>query len=465
MFKAFLTICLILMSFFGSAQKITLQLEFEDAMTQSLVDSVQVRISNSANKTLFSELVRRDEKAHFSLGQYEKIHIRTIKWGYKPLDTLISLINYQRQIKKDNSILLQLKLEYKGQFSGQVDISGNYKPTIIYASEQLEVSDYAIVDDKTMVLLVYPKRLAAGSKLIWYAHDSVINSRIATEIATELITDFRNRVYLRCATHDYMLQDSAALNLVKVSREELDKSIRPVEDTLDNDELFFNTYNQYYPAFDYYKISLKDTSELLLHHIEDTVIMAQYRSEYKWADPQVKLWAWRKEDETGIDRQIWIGANYFTNSVYYEPPYGDFFIKQDKAYVFDFYKNLMSIYNAHTGEEVSQKEIDFFLNTRKTWWETGWQKTMLQDPITRKVYTYYDLGGYFELYEINLKTGKKENKFTLFYRYPENIQVYNGRIYYLYRPFASIQKKYLYEEKLNNPRRNLRGQDRFNKGK
>ena len=465
MLKTLLTFSLVLISFLGFSQNINLQLHFQDVMTQSAVDSVQVTISNTKKKILISKIIVKNEQITVPSFHFSKIHIQAHKNSYFSLDTLIDLDKYRRQIKKNQVIALQFNLEYNGQFSDGVDISGNYTPPVVYSSKQLEVSDYAIVDDKTTVLLVYSKRLNAGSQLIWYAHDSVVNIKKCPETAKELITDYRNRIYLRCKKNDYLLREQEKLTFVKVDRDEFNKSIRPVEDTLVNSALFFNTYSAYYPAFDYYKINLKDTTDMLLHHIEDTVMMEQYRAEYKWADPQVKLWAWDKESETGIDREVWIGANYFTHSVYYEPPYGDFFIVSDTAYVFDFYKNKMYVYDAISGNQLKQIKIDFFLNTRKTWWETGWEKTMLQDPITRKIYTYYDLGGYVELYQIDLKTGEKENKFTLFHRYPENIQVYNNHVYYMFRPFESIQKKYLYKEGFNDPQRNLKGQTRFSKGR
>ncbi len=450
-----------MMSLLGFSQDITLQINFKDTMTESSVNAVQITIFTVSNDVLLTRTVDKNEKIDFSLVAPFTFRLKAKKQGYYTTDTLINLEAYQRKIKREKVIPLTILLKYKGQFSEEVDVLGNYTPPIVYSSKQLEVSDYAIVDDETTVLLVYPKRPNAGSQLIWYAHDSVVNTKNCPENAEQLITDYRNRIYLRCKKHDYLLSDGAQLNLLKVNRNELNKSIRPVEDTLDNHALFFNTYYKYYPAFDYYKINLRDTSDILLHHIEDTVMMEQYRAEYKWADPQVKLWAWDKESETGIDREVWIGANYFTHSVYYEPPYGDFFIRNDTAYVFDFYKNKMYVYNAISGEKLKQIEIDFFLNTRKTWWETGWQKTMLQDPITRKIYTYFDLGGYVELYEINLETGKKENHFTLFYRYSENIQIYNEHVYYIFRPFGSIQKKYLYKEGFKDPNRNLKGQNRF----
>lgn len=456
---------LILFAFFGSSQEVILQFDFEDNMTQSPVDSVQVKIYSVSNKVLLSQVVREKEKVSFPMASSLMVRLKAEKSGYYTSDTLINLEPYKRKIKRGKVIPLTLSLRYKGQSSDEVDISDYYRPPIIYSSEQLAVSDYAIIDQETTVLLVYPKRLNAGSQLIWYTHDSVVNTKNCPETAEQLITDYRDRIYLRCKKHDYLLEDNEKLNLTKVARDELNRSIRPVEDTLDNDALFFNTYSAHYPAFDYYKINLRDTTDQLLHHIEDTVMMEQYRAEYKWADPQEKLWAWRKEDETGIDRQIWIGANYFTNSVYYEQPYGNFFIVQDSAYVFDFYKNRLYTYDGHSGKKIKQIKIDFFLNTRKTWWESDWEKTMLQDPITKKVYTYYDRGGYVDLYEVNLETGEKENQFTLFYRYPENIQVYNNQVYYIYRPYESIQKKYLYKEGFNDSKRNLKGQKRFSKGR
>jgi len=71
---------------------------------------------------------------------------------------------------------------------------------------------------------------------------------------------------------------------------------------------------------------------------------------------------------------------------------------------------------------------------------------MVQDPITKKIYTMYDDAGYTDMYEINLSDGKRKDKFTLFYRYVENTQVYNNEVFYIYRPFESLQKKYLYKE-------------------
>ena len=51
------------------------------------------------------------------------------------------------------------------------------------------------------------------------------------------------------------------------------------------------------------------------------------------------MWAYRKEQATGIDKEIWIGANSFTHDILYNPVYAPLFIINDTVLVFDQYKN------------------------------------------------------------------------------------------------------------------------------
>ena len=60
---------------------------------------------------------------------------------------------------------------------------------------------------------------------------------------------------------------------------------------------------------------------------------------------RTKFWAHDKQLETGIDKEIWVGATVFTNSVYYEPLYAPLFkVGEDSIFVFDHYKNLLFKY-------------------------------------------------------------------------------------------------------------------------
>jgi glutathione peroxidase-family protein len=49
---------------------------------------------------------------------------------------------------------------------------------------------------------------------------------------------------------------------------------------------------------------------------------------------------------------------------------------------------------------------------------------------------------------VDFKTGEISEKVKLHYKYVEKIRVHNNKIFYIYRPFESIQKRFLYKEKL-----------------
>ncbi|HLW30223.1 MAG TPA: hypothetical protein VKX29_05135 [Brumimicrobium sp.] len=444
---------------FGSyAQEHSLQFKFVDVMTNSNIDSVELSLPLTSDQIIVKQWVQNEEVVDVYIPKSQMLRVTAKKEGFYSLDTLINLNSYHRGIKKGSVIPITLNFHYDGQYSNAFDIRANYKPVVAFASERISVSDYVIIDEETMILLAYPKRLNSSSELILYVNDSIILRRNVPEKAIRLDTDYRNRVYLRCEFSDYLIENSLSLKLIKVPREQLNNFIQPILDTLENDQLFFTTYKSHYPAFDFFNVNMKDTTNELLHHIEDSEMMEHYLAEYKWADVRTKLWAWDMEAETGIDREVWVGANVFTNSIYYEAPYSELFLIDETVYVFDFYKDLLFLYDAFSGASIDSITIDFHKDAVKT----GWERIMYQDPITKKIYTSYDDSGYSVVYEINTLDGQKQDKFTLYYRYVENIQIHNDEVYYVYRPFESLQKKYLYKEGFMDTNRSLAGQGRFN---
>jgi hypothetical protein len=430
------------LTFSTTAQELNLQFSFEDAMTNSSIDSVQIDILTISNQILVKQWSLNNEIIETVIPSNQMIKIKAQKVGFFALDTIVNLGLYEKEMRKNIPIPLKLMLQYDGQISREYNISSTYKPIVAFSSEQISVSDFVVVDANTMVLLAYPKNLNAESELIWYVNESIISRRNVPEKAVRLDTDYRNRIYLRCEYTDYNLKNDEVMHLASVPREQLDNYVQSIMDTLGNEQLFFTTYKSHYPAFDFFKVKLEDTSHALLHHVEDTEMMEFYRAEYKWADVRTKLWAWDMEEETGVDREIWVGANVFTNSIYYEAPYSELFRIEEEIFVFDFYRDFLYRYDANSGDILDSSAIDFHKDARKT----GWERRMVQDPITKKIYTMYDDAGYTDMYEINLSDGKRKDKFTLFYRYVENTQVYNNEVFYIYRPFESLQKKYLYKE-------------------
>jgi hypothetical protein len=151
------------------------------------------------------------------------------------------------------------------------------------------------------------------------------------------------------------------------------------------------------------------------------------------------------EAESGIDREIWVGANVFTNSIYYEKPYSPMFLINEELILFDMYNDLLCRIDAYNCQVFDSIPIQFHHNRRKS----NWEREIIQDPITKKVYALYDHVGNTALREINHETGELSTEIPLFYRYTEHVTIYDNKIYYIYRPFESIQKKYLYVQDMD----------------
>ncbi len=178
-------------------------------------------------------------------------------------------------------------------------------------------------------------------------------------------------------------------------------------------------------------------------HVEDKLMMELYRSEYKWVDVRTKLWAKNKELATGIDAEIWVGANYFTQSIYYKELYAPLFHRNDSLFVFDYYKDMLYTYD-RTGEALDSIGIYHHYNPRSS----GWKKQLLQDRKTGEIYAVFDRAGYSYLGRVNTRSGIISEQVKLKYRYVDKIQVHGNFVYYIYRPFESAQKRYLYRERL-----------------
>jgi hypothetical protein len=178
-------------------------------------------------------------------------------------------------------------------------------------------------------------------------------------------------------------------------------------------------------------------------HIKDDLMMELYRSEYKWVDVRTKLWAKNKERETGIDAQIWVGANYFTQSLYYKEPYAPFFQRNDSLFVFDYPKDRLVIFN-FLGQSLDTIPLLHHYFKKKT----GWQNKLIQDYVTGSIYGLFEKEGYLYLGLVDVKSGEITDRVKIYHKYAEKIKIHNNRVYYIYRPFESTQKRYLYSQKM-----------------
>ncbi|GAB5418614.1 MAG: hypothetical protein Crog4KO_03710 [Crocinitomicaceae bacterium] len=316
-------------------------------------------------------------------------------------------------------------------------------PDTVYASKRLHVEDFELMKDGNILLLAYPKRLKKGSELIIYdGQKDLINFQVPKK-AKELIHDFRGNPHVVCEDMIYGIQrNGQQVGIAQIPKDYYMTYIAPVVDT-NQTKMYFSNFNPDYPAFDYFVFDGLDSTYKKIMEVKDDLMMELYRSEYKWVDVRTKLWAKNLEIQTGVDAEIYVGANYFTQSIYYKEVYAPMFHRNDSLFLFDYYKDKLYTFNKQ-GKAIDSVEIYHHYNPRST----GWDKQLIQDEATGHIYAVYDRSGFTYLGLIDTKTGEIKEQVKLEYRYVDKIAIRDNFVYYVYREFESIDKKMLWKEQL-----------------
>lgn len=331
----------------------------------------------------------------------------------------------------------------KTKVLSEVIVSAPGVPQTVFATDTVSVSDFEILDDGKLLLLTYPKQLKKENKLIIMDGNRLLSTFSVNDRAEELVHDYRGNPHLICSNKVYgIVVKNDQVGLADIDKTYFLKFIAPIIDT-NKTNMYFSNYSDDIPSFDYYQYNQEDSIYKKIQKIQDDLMMELYRSEYKYVDIRTKLWAKNKELETGIDAELWVGANYFTQSIYYRSLYAPMFQRNDSLFIFDHYQDLLRTYNAD-GDSLASIPIYYHYDKRAT----GWTNEVIQDRGTGDFYIVYDRAGYSYVSKIDTENGKVGNQVQLNFRYVDNISILDNHVYYIYRPFESAQKKYLYKERL-----------------
>lgn len=358
---------------------------------------------------------------------------------YEPLTFKQNILS---STKDTLSIKLSLK-PIKNQSLNQVVVKSPGVPDTVFNSLDFHVEDFEITSEGNYLLLVYPKRSRHQNMLLLFDGSRVRDSLSVPAAGINLIKDYRDSIHLICQEEVFHITTlNESIEISSIPKNYFFDYILPIVDST-TARYFISNFNEFYPAFDYFSFDALDSSYRKVLHIEDSFMMELYRSEIKWVDVRTRLWAKQKEIETGIDAPIWVGANYFTQSIYYKAPYAPLFNVNDSIYVFDFQSDQLLVYNKQ-GDFVDTRSLLFHYRKDKT----GWKRVMLKDEKRQLLYTLFEKDGISYLGRVDLNTGLIISKHRIYHKYVEKIRIHNGFAYYVYRPFESIQKRFLYKERL-----------------
>jgi hypothetical protein len=442
----------LLLNLASTIQSQVLVVSFKDSKTNEPIPNVRCKIGLLS--TEYASI--KDTLSGFSLqnGQIY-FNIKTLKPGFNNTKSSIQFqLDYAHpiyqaasklyafELKEDSTKLTLYLKAQRIQEVRDIVVKSN-KPDTVYASKTYSVADFELGANGELFLLTYEKNLQKDAQLQCISKDTTLFLQQIPERAEALKRDFRGNVHVQTETNMYGLQQTdSTLQLGSIPKDYFYKYVAPIVDTSLTRQ-FYSSYIDIYPAFEYGALDQLDSTYKAILHIQDDLMMELYRSEYKWVDIRTKLWAKNLENQTGIDAEIYVGANVFSKSLYYEPVYAPLFLSNDTLYIFDYPKDMLRVY---TTDGSLLRSIPIFHHYHAK--QSGFQKNLQQDRKTGKIYTIYEQEGYFHVGLIDLKTGVVVQKVKLAFRYVEKVRVYDNQIYFVYRPFESTQKKFLYKQKI-----------------
>jgi len=425
-----------------------------------------VVIDDSTNKPISGVNVFSEEVGTSSNSKGEfVIHIKSL-----PSQLTFSHIAY-KELKYDlvKSELEELGYSIRVKLTfDSVDLIGpeifaKPKPILVFENKLRHVSDFEFIDNQ-LIVLTYESQKSFKSQEE-YGMEIFNEARIYLTDENQNIKDslsfgkgeykldksFRNLPILK--TKKEIIQFSILsdkIDTTSIPKAHYESLIKPTIDSI-GDMLYVSNFNSSFPAFEYYAFNKKDSSYAMVKSISDDFGVEMMRSEYKYLTNRQRVEAMNMSIRTGIDKKI-IGAYMrgFQSQTYFETPYSPLFVMNDTILIFDHYQDHLykisrwnnvidSIgFSYHKKERYDQKMIP----------NNSWNKELYLDKIESRMWTSYNKNGFTYLKEIDLKDASLGMPNKLSHRYIEKLQIRDGFAYYVYRPFESSLKKYLYKEKL-----------------
>lgn len=322
-----------------------------------------------------------------------------------------------------------------------VSISANRVVDTVFGTWKFSVADYEFMDDK-LILLTFKKNMSEASVKLTDVSQKILSSFDLPDEAQKLYKDYQGFINVICTSHIYRITvKDDIIHLASLPMEDYQKFIMPCIDTLGKD-IFFSNFQKDYPQFTYYAYNTSSKKMNPFKTVCDKELMQGYNMEFYFLKSKDQLYAMRIADQYGIDfHRVAANMSGLTTSLFYTPLYAPLFVINDTVCVFDHYSNAILKYNKKQ-ELLDSVHIDY--NHPKNW--RDWKRQVVIDKVTNEIYALYERGGFYYLKNINLKTGKIKGSFKLTNQYVDKIKVKNGYVYYVYRPFESLQEKFVYKE-------------------
>lgn len=367
--------------------------------------------------------------------------------GYQPRNVRIA--------GRDTAVVLVVNLVPRDRLLAPITV-GRAGPVVVFQRPDLHAADL-LVNDAGLWVLAYehPRLLRAESdaeKEILRDVRLVLLDTLFNEVAScnvpgdvlGLRHDLRNDVVIEGTRHAFRVdRTGAAIALHPFGLQELRRSVLPWTDSIPGWALGSNA-NADYPALDHLAYKPKAGTVRTICTVVDSFMMDLFRSSYKYLKGPDKVVAMNLATELGVDKETVAGfMSGFSHNCWYQPLYAPLFVVGDTMLVFDHAGGRMRKF-AHSFSEGRPVPLAY-ANPGEA---RNWTGRLVQDRATRQVYAEFQRHGTTWLRSIDPVSGRLGDPYRLAVRYPGHVQVHAGMVYYIWRPYRSLQKRTLYRERM-----------------
>lgn len=358
--------------------------------------------------------------------------------GYK---TFIHVLN-----TTNDTILANIQMKRLVYELDPVNVSALKKADTVFGTWKFSVEDYEFYEEK-LLLLTFEKNLKHAKIMLTGNDQKILSSFELPDEAKRLYKDYMGYVNVMCENHIYRItvDKNNTIHLGTLPVEEYKRRIMPCIDTIGKN-IYFSNYERDYPEFTYYAFNTSDTTYKPLRKVYDKEALESYNMEYYFLNTKDKLTARKIAQEYHIDfHRVAAIMSGVTTSMFYTPLYAPLFVLNDTVYIFDHYSNAIFKYNSQN-QAVDSIPVEY--HHPKNWKE--WKHQLIADELTNEVYAIYQKNGFYYLKKIDLNTGKVTFSYKLINQYVDNMKIKGGYVYYVYRPFESLQERFVYKELISN---------------
>lgn len=414
-----------------------------DEATSQPLESAHVRPVDRAGGVV------TDAEGRFAIAwdQRAAITLQISHVGYKPFEQRIDPSSYSG----GTPVVIRLVRGARELAPVEVGVRG---PEVVYQRQDLHVGGYH-ANARGLWVLVYerPQLLHreenAGVQLYRNARLHLLDTSFQEQCAVALpdmvrrvVRDHRNRTIVE-GRKDAWLADlyDGGIRLASMDRSTLNEEVLPWTDSIPG-YLLGNNGSPSWPAFDHFAYDPRPDSLFPICSVQDDLVMELFRSQYKYMSGRDKVIAMDMELATGIDREVIAGfMTGFQHDPYFRVPYAPLFVVKDTLCVFDHTRMLLRRYSS---DRVLVDEVPLVHQQEK-----GWRTCLLQDSADERIYALFARNAQTWLREVDVHTGGVGHAHKLAHPFPEEIQVFDGHVYYVYRKHGSLQHRTLYREALH----------------